>query len=645
MIKSGNNDISNITYGNNKKIEKVYLGDSLIWPYKHLTPEFEAVDGIENASGNFEDVYDTSLNAWFKKAKQYDPSQDKIVTTSKYILYGDGTGGKEEGGLLGYTYSYFGDYKTLVKTAYFHIESDDFVKITDDDSYIELKTSNGGSHGSYLQLNSLRDFFPLYNQEISFKVDSLDDNYEFTLGVLGKIKIISNPFDPSTNGTFVSGKITIKPTTTYQTLVFQDWSIDERDSYDRRIFISWGTPENPEDTPQMKKGYIKINQNLFYPYYFEGLPVFNRYFEGFPGEGQSAKIIANMYVFENNELEEIIEPEVQLTEDFPHNIPITKNIKTEWLEEGKDWQTDGGKAKDGFVYHTSNPYPEYDGNTYPQPAQCIIFNKTDEYGNKLKNYIIQWQACSTYPGGYDSSRPKGTSYTYTASKDSGPYLYFGGVTDASTAQRLHFMSVYLYDMRRILPKKDNPLHNYVKYSSVDELELNEVPYVGMYAYIGSGVQYGSWGPWSDYEKYQFVYENNEYTWKDTGEKLSPYVKYNSVDELEHVKPYVGMYAYVGSDNEKYQFVYENFEYKWKDTGEKLGPYVKRSSMYEVIRYVAPYVGLVAYIEAGPDYQKYQGAGYYKYQFVYENNEYTWKYTKEIWTYTGETWEYKEYWPM
>ena len=91
MIKSSNNDISNITYGNNK-IEKVYLGDSLIWPSKHLTPhltpEFEVVDGIENASGNFEDVYDSSLNAWFKKAKQYDEDQHKIVTTSKYILYG-----------------------------------------------------------------------------------------------------------------------------------------------------------------------------------------------------------------------------------------------------------------------------------------------------------------------------------------------------------------------------------------------------------------------------------------------------------------------------------------------------------------------------------------------------------------------------
>ena len=491
MIKSSNNDISNITYGNNK-IEKVYLGDSLIWPSKHLTPGFEVVDGFENASGNFEDVYDTSLNAWFKKAKQYDPSQDKIVTTSKYILYGDGTGGKEE-------FCYIEDtYKTLLKTAYF-VNDSDFVKITDDNSYIELKTLKRGSYNSYLELDNLRDFVPFYNQEISFKVDSLDDNYVFTLKIPGKIKIISNPFDPSTNGTFVSynkhydevGKITIKPTTTYQTLVFQDWCIDKRDRYDRGIKFSWMTPDTP-----IKKGYIKIKQNVCYPYFFEGLPVRN---------------IGNTYIFENNELKDVIEPEVQLSEDFPHNIPITTTIKTEWLEEGKDWQTDGGKAKDGFVYHTSNPYPKYE--LYSTPEKYIRFNITDTDGNLLKNFI-QWQAGLKYPEGSDSSMPKGTSYTYTAhgnsAQDIGPYLYFSGVTDASSAQRLHFMSVYLYDMRKILPKKDKP-HNNVKYSSVDELEFNEVPYVGMVAYIGSE---------SDYEKYQFVYENSEYKWKDTGEKLS-----------------------------------------------------------------------------------------------------------------------------
>lgn len=488
MIKSSNNDISNITYGNNK-IEKVYLGDSLIWPSKHLTPRFEVVDGIENASGNFEDVYDTSLNAWFKKAKQYDPSQDKIVTTSKYILYGgDGFGGKEET-------SYITDNcKSLEETARFNSNLDfEFVNyFVVDNPYIELETKWNNTtlpFISYLKLNSLRDFVPLYNQEISFKVDSLDDNYSFYLNVVGKIKIISNPFDPSTNGTFVSDDtITIKPTTTYQTLVFQDWSIDQRDKYYRRIEFLWMTSAYPD--PPMKKGYIKIKQNAYYPYLFEGLPISSK---------------SHNYIFENNELKDVTEPEVQLTEDFSHNIPITKTIKTEWLEEGKDWQTDGGKAKDGFVYHTSNPYPPYEISATPE--KYIRFNKTDDYGNI--NGFIPWQAGLKYPDGNDSSMPKGTSYTFT-SEDDGPYLYFGGVTDASSAQRLHFMSAYLYDMRKILPKKDKP-HNNVKYSSVDELELNEVPYVGMVAYIRSG---------SDYEKYQFVYENSEYKWKDTGEKLS-----------------------------------------------------------------------------------------------------------------------------
>lgn len=503
MIKISNNDISNITYGNNK-IEKVYLGESFIWPSKYLTPrltpEFEVVDGIENASGNFEDVYDTSLNAWFKKAKQYDPSQDKIVTTSKYILYGDGFGGKE-------VWSFKNDYETLYKTAYFFIQADtkhtnlDFVEITDNKSYIELKTSDYRAatpdYRAYLELNNLRDFVPLYNQEISFKVDSLDDNYVFFLNVVGKIKIISNPFDPSTNGTFVSdNRIIIRPTTTYQTLVFQDLCLDDEDfNRPRRINFSWTTPNTP-----IKKGYIKIKQNVYYPYYFEGLPV---------------KTWSNKYIFENNEFKVITEPEVQLTEDFPHNIPITKTIKTEWLEEGKDWQTDGGKAKDGFVYHTSNPYPPYVDDL--DPEKYIGFNLTDDYGN-LSTEIwntAKWQAALKYADSdaYDgktdswiSSMPKGTSYTYTV-YNTGPYMYFGGVTDASSAQRLHFMSAYLYDMRQILPKKDKP-HNNVKYSSVDELELNEVPYVGMVAYIGSG---------SDYEKYQFVCENSEYKWKDTGE--------------------------------------------------------------------------------------------------------------------------------
>lgn len=494
MIKISNNDVSNITYGNNK-IEKVYLGDSLIWPYKHLTPGFEVVDGIENASGNFEDVYDTSLNAWFKKAKQYDQDQDKIVTTSKYILYGDGFGGKEETSYLNQGWYIFeGDYKTLLETARFNNNGDfEFVNyFVVDYPYIELETKveyNTRPFISYLTLNNLRDFVPLYNQEISFKVDSLDDNYMFFLHVVGKIKIISNPFDPSTNGTFISDDtITIKPTTTYQTLVFQDLCIDQRDKYYRRIEFSWMTPTAPD--PPIKKGHILIKKNTYYPYFFEGLPVSSK---------------SHNYIFENNEFKEIIEPEVQLTEDFSHNIPITKTIKTEWLEEGKDWQTDGGIAKDGFVYHTSNPYPPYELDSTPE--KYIRFNKTDDYGNI--NGFIPWQAGLKYPDGNDSSMPKGTSYTYT-DKGDGPYLYFGGVTDASSAQRLHFMSAYLYDMRRILPKKDKP-HNNVKYSSVDELEFNEVPYVGMVAYIGSG---------SDYQKYQFVYENSEYKWKDTGEKLS-----------------------------------------------------------------------------------------------------------------------------